>query len=320
MKTKRIVYAEGQEGSIANICFSPYKASDKYLTIRFEDNYIVLNSTDRPVEGEFCTKLSKGRAPVPKGIIEGYKGFVAEHPCDSGKKDVKVYMKKKKDFEFSFPWGTTYSTKQEPDTSFIDESETLAIKSLKTGKDECWNITMFLSDSKKYCIVQRSTQAIYPDVSELRRFFGRGLTLFYQGVMRYSCETFVLPKAFRNASKAENYVVRGNDANGIYLITPDIGNCIIDDAVIDTAVFSGKPVNLCEECMELPLDEAKAVIMELLRSATEIQKENEKLKKCNQQLTILIEENKALMNENAALRSEISGEAALSFLNSITDF
>lgn len=322
MKTKKIVYAERQEGSIANICFSPYKASDRYLSIKFEDNFIVLNSTDEPVEGEFCTRLNKGRAPVPKGIIEGYKNFVSEHPCDAGKKNVKVYMKKKGDFQFSFPWGTTYSVECEPDTDFIKEQESFVAEhkvNFTTKKDEYWNVTMFMSEEKKYCVVQKSSEALFPDVSELRKFFGRSLSIFYQGVMRYSTKTFVLPKAFYSASQANNYIVRGSKKEGAYIIAPDVGNCIIDDAFIDASVFSGKQVNLCEDCMKLPLDEAKAVIMDLLKGAMEIQKENEELKKCKRQLAHLIEENKLLAEENKNLR-KAHNEAVQAFLDTVSDF
>lgn len=321
MKTKKIVYAERQEGSIANICFSPYKASDKYLSIKFDDNFIVLNSTSEPVEGEFCTRLNKGRAPVPKGIIEGYKNFVSEHPCDSGKKNVKVYMKKNGGFRFSLPCGTTYSVEHEPDTSFISKDELFTIEhrvKFATEKNEYWNVTVFISEEKKYCVVQKSSEALFPDVAELRKFFGRSLSIFYQGVMQYSTKTFVLPKAFYNASQANSYIVRGSKEEGAYIIAPDVGNCIIDDAFIDASVFSGKQVNLCEDCMELPLDEAKAVIMDLLKGAVEIQKENEELKKCKRQLTRLIEENKLLAEENKNLR-KAHNEAVQAFLDTVSD-
>lgn len=330
MTSKKFVYVKGCEGSLATIGFNPKKETEKFLSIGFMDNHMLLNSTDKPIDGQYCAKLDKRRAHVPQAIIEAYEEFAATHPCDNGNENVRVFMKKRPEFEFVFPEGTTYSTCDEPCFEIPSEQKfTISVtdksslfSKLKRLENEFWNVIMYLSDKKAYCLIQKSNSPLFPDISELRRWFGRNLSFFYQGVMKYSCRNLVLPTAFYdavniNTRNANSILIRGSETEGFYVVTPEFENCIVDDAIIDTTEFVGAETTMCEECFKLPLDEAKDVVMQLLRSAVAVTKENNELKKLQKEISALTKRNKELEEENDRL---LKLSLSLKSLSNISDF
>lgn len=271
-----------------------FNTTKPFVSIKMEDDGLLLNGVHTPVEGELCLPMQQKRFFAPAGVIEMYGGenFFRPKEIEYGsEKDIKLFAKKTSSECFRLPYGSSY-TDEGPVTS---EEYTLSkklgtnmlasLRAFLNKNSEPYEVTVttVMTEDRTFVLIQKATEK-YPCISELRKWFGDYLTYFVSGTMRYNClsNEVILPACFIKAigGRKVPLIVKKNEFDNSYIIVAD-KNCFIDDKKIDGSVFKGEELRLCAECADNIADtvtEAQKIVFEFLEKFNEVVRERDRLK------------------------------------------
>lgn len=277
-----------------NTAYIGFNTTKPYVSMRMEEDGIVLNGTHAPIDGELCLPMYQKRFYAPIGVIEMYGGddFFAPKEIQLGaERDVKLFAKKVDKKEFSLPYGTSYSD----NGPFINEDFEFVKTACKTAPQNSIRrylnrdsrkpvevtVTTVVTNDRAFVHVQNAEES-YPRISELQKWFGKKLKNFISGTMRYNClsNEIIVPSCFINAIGGREIPLVLKESETSLILIAD-KKCFVDNKKIDGTVFKGEELRLCAECADNIADtvtEAQKIVFEFLEKFNEVVRERDRLK------------------------------------------